>query len=90
MEYDHNTRYLTVNVGVQTRYFLPEPVLNFLLSCMQHAKLSTMAANALQNICSTCRDQMGAHFQGLLQIIQAMDGFKISNDAAVGLLKGKA
>lgn len=65
-----------------------EPILNFLLSRMQQPKLSNVAATALHKICSTCRDQMGAHFQGIIQIIQAMDTFNISNDAAIGLLKG--
>ncbi|KFM82505.1 Transportin-3, partial [Stegodyphus mimosarum] len=67
-----------------------DPTLNFLLSCLQKKPLSTVAATALQNICSTCKKQMGAHFNGLLQIIQALDTFSISNEAAVGLLRGTA
>ncbi|GAB6030207.1 Transportin-3 [Chamberlinius hualienensis] len=67
-----------------------EAVLQFLLLNIQNKKLSSVSANALQSICSTCRDQMGAHFPGLLQIIRAMDNFNISNDAAVGLLRGAA
>lgn len=31
---------------------------------------------------------MKEHFDGLLQIAQAMDSFNLSNDAAIGLLKG--
>ncbi|XP_035206392.1 transportin-3-like, partial [Stegodyphus dumicola] len=65
-----------------------DPTLNFLLSCLQKKPLSTVAATALQNICSTCKKQMAAHFNGLLQIIQALDTFSISNEAAVGLLRG--
>lgn len=65
-----------------------DPTLNFLLTCLQKKPLSTVAANALQNTCSTCKTQMASHFSGLLQIIQAIDTFSISNEAAVGLLKG--
>jgi hypothetical protein len=32
---------------------------------------------------------MGVHFTGLVQIIQSLDTFSISNEAAIGLLKGK-
>lgn len=67
-----------------------DPVLNFLLSCLQQKQLATIGASALQNICSACRNQMASHFGGLLQIIRALDTFSISNEAAVGLLKGTA
>jgi hypothetical protein len=33
---------------------------------------------------------MGVHFSGLVQIIQSLDTFSISNEAAIGLLKGEA
>lgn len=29
------------------------------------------------------------HFQGLVQIVQAMDSFNLSSEAAIGLLKGE-
>ncbi|GFW55800.1 transportin-3 [Trichonephila clavipes] len=67
-----------------------DPTLNFLLSCLQKKPLSTVAATALQNICATCKKQMASHFNGLLQIIQAIDTFSLSNDATVGLLRGTA
>lgn len=63
-------------------------MLNFLLLCLQHPLLGTVAANALQSICSACRDHMGVHLHGLLQIVRSMATFKISNEAANGLLKG--
>jgi len=31
---------------------------------------------------------MGVHLHGLLEIVRSMTTFKISNDAAIGLLKG--
>lgn len=65
-----------------------EPILNFLLFCLQQPQLATAAASALQNICSSCRDHMAVHFNGLVQIIQSLDTFSISNEAAIGLLKG--
>ncbi|XP_059471505.1 transportin-3 [Neocloeon triangulifer] len=65
-----------------------EPVLNYLLVCLQHPLLGSAAANALQNICSACRDHMSVHLRGLLEIVRSMSTFKISNEAAIGLLKG--
>ncbi|GIY76521.1 transportin-3 [Caerostris darwini] len=67
-----------------------DPTLNFLLPCLQKKPLSSVAATALQNICATCKQQMASHFNGLLQIIQAIDTFSLSNDATVGLLRGTA
>ncbi|GFG31613.1 hypothetical protein Cfor_03192, partial [Coptotermes formosanus] len=65
-----------------------EPVLNFLLYCLQQPHQASAAANSLQSICSACRDHMAVHFNGLVQIIQSLDTFSISNEAAIGLLKG--
>ncbi|KAK7861760.1 hypothetical protein R5R35_010783 [Gryllus longicercus] len=65
-----------------------EMALNFLLHSLQQPHLSTAAAIALQNICCASRDYMTVHFSGLMQIIQFMDNFGISNEAAIGLLKG--
>lgn len=31
---------------------------------------------------------MGVHFSGLVQIVQSLDTFNMSNQAAIGLLKG--
>ncbi|KAG8187901.1 hypothetical protein JTE90_001664 [Oedothorax gibbosus] len=67
-----------------------DPTLNFLLMCLQKKALASVAATALQNICATCKKQMASHFNGLLQIIQAIDTFSLSNDATVGLLRGTA
>ena len=69
--------------------YITDPVLQFLLAGLQQPQLATVAANSLQNICSQCRTQMADHFNGLLQIVEAMDTFNVSNDAAIGLLKGK-
>ncbi|KAJ1519674.1 hypothetical protein ONE63_004939 [Megalurothrips usitatus] len=65
-----------------------EPVLNFLLYCLQRAPLASAAAVALQSICTACNKHMGVHFQGLIQIVQSLDSFNMSNQAAIGLLKG--
>ncbi|XP_046388483.1 transportin-3 [Ischnura elegans] len=67
-----------------------EPILNFLLYCLHKPLLATAAANSLQSICSACTEHMGVHFNGLVQIVQSLDTFAISNDAAIGLLKGVA
>ena len=65
-----------------------EPVLNFLLYCLQRPPLASAAAVALQAICSACCEHMGVHFSGLVQIVQSLDTFNMSNQAAIGLLKG--
>ncbi|KAF4521283.1 hypothetical protein B566_EDAN002287, partial [Ephemera danica] len=83
--------HLPENVHIMVRHtsvLLLEPVLNFLLLCLQHAQLATVAAGALQSVCSACRDHMAVHLHGLLQIIRALDTFSISSEAAIGLLKG--
>lgn len=67
-----------------------EPVLNCLLYCLQQPQLASAAADALQSICSACREHMSVHFNGLVQIIQSLDSFSITNQAAIGLLKGVA
>ncbi|KAE8750021.1 hypothetical protein FOCC_FOCC003145 [Frankliniella occidentalis] len=67
-----------------------EPVLNFLLYCLQRPPLASAAAVALQAICSACCEHMGVHFNGLIQIVQSLDTFNMSNQAAIGLLKGVA
>lgn len=81
---------ITLTMGlINLLLFSTEPVLNFLLFCLQQPPLATAAANSLQSICSACRDHMGVHFSGLVQIVQSLDNFSISNEAAIGLLKGK-
>lgn len=63
-------------------------MLNFLLACLNQKGLGNAASVALLNICTACPLHMASHFSGLLQISRALDNFAISNDAAIGLLKG--
>ncbi|XP_030630141.1 transportin-3 isoform X1 [Chanos chanos] len=67
-----------------------DPVLNYLMKGLREKPLASMAAKAIHNICSVCRDHMAQHFQGLLDIARALDSFALSSDAAIGLLKGTA
>ncbi|XP_028809640.1 transportin-3 isoform X2 [Denticeps clupeoides] len=67
-----------------------DPVLNYLMKGLREKPLASVAAKAIHNICSVCRDHMTQHFQGLLDIARALDSFALSTDAAVGLLKGTA
>uniref|UniRef100_A0A672JY46 Transportin-3 n=1 Tax=Sinocyclocheilus grahami TaxID=75366 RepID=A0A672JY46_SINGR len=67
-----------------------DPVLNFLMKGLREKPLASVAAKAIHNICSVCRDHMAQHFQGLLNIARLLDSFALSTDAAVGLLKGTA
>ncbi|XP_046572522.1 transportin-3-like [Haliotis rubra] len=67
-----------------------DPVLQYLLAGLQQPLLASISANSLQSISTQCRDHMIEHFSGLIQIVQAMGTFNLSNDAAIGLLKGTA
>ncbi|XP_018342669.1 PREDICTED: transportin-3 isoform X1 [Trachymyrmex septentrionalis] len=67
---------------------LLERVLNFLLYCLNQRSLGSAASGALLSICTACPLHMTTHFSGLLQIARSLDNFAISNDAAIGLLKG--
>ncbi|KAJ8373759.1 hypothetical protein SKAU_G00043390 [Synaphobranchus kaupii] len=67
-----------------------DPVLNYLMKGLREKPLASVAAKAIHNICSVCRDHMAQHFQGLLDIARALDTFALSTEAAVGLLKGTA
>jgi len=63
-------------------------VLNFLLACLNQKGLGRAASGALLCICTACPLHMASHFSGLLQITRSLNNFAISNDAAIGLLKG--
>lgn len=65
-----------------------DPVLNYLMKGLREKPLASVAAKAIHNICSVCRDHMAQHFQGLLDIARSLDSFALSTEAAVGLLKG--
>lgn len=67
---------------------LADPVLIFLMKGLREKPLASVAAKAIHNICSVCRDHMAQHFQGLLNIARLLDSFALSTEAAVGLLKG--
>ncbi|KAA0720943.1 Transportin-3 Importin-12 [Triplophysa tibetana] len=67
-----------------------DPVLNYLMKGLREKPLASVAAKAIHNICSVCRDHMAQHFQGLLDIARSLDSFALSTEAAVGLLKGTA
>ncbi|CAB1333812.1 unnamed protein product [Coregonus sp. 'balchen'] len=48
-----------------------DPVLNYLMKGLREKTLASVAAKAIHNICSVCRDHMAQHFQGLLDIAPA-------------------
>jgi transportin-3 len=69
-------------------FSISEPVLNLVIYCLQQNQLACASANCLQSICTACRDHMAVHFSGLLQILQSIHTFSITNEGAIGLLKG--
>uniref|UniRef100_A0A8C7R6W5 Transportin-3 n=1 Tax=Oncorhynchus mykiss TaxID=8022 RepID=A0A8C7R6W5_ONCMY len=80
---DRNPRFLAP-------LYVTDPVLNYLMKGLREKTLASVAAKAIHNICSVCRDHMAQHFQGLLDIARALDSFALTTEAAVGLLKGTA
>lgn len=69
-------------------FVISEPVLNFLLDCLKQKGLGSAGSGALLSICTACPLHMTTHFSGLLHIARSLDNFAVSNDAAIGLLKG--
>ncbi|XP_071133816.1 transportin-3-like [Mytilus galloprovincialis] len=67
-----------------------DPILQFLLAGLQEPKLASAAATSVQSISTTCKGKMRDHFQGLLNIAQAIDTLHLSNEAIIGFLKGTA
>ncbi|KAL5279891.1 Trn-SR family protein [Megaselia abdita] len=66
-----------------------QAVLNFLLFSLQQKNgLAPAAAISLTHICSANREQMTYHITGLIEISRSLDNFEISNELAIGLLKG--
>lgn len=66
-----------------------ESILNFLLCGLQQKSgLAKAAALSLQQICSVCKQHITQHIDGLIQIVKSLDSFEISNEFAIGLLKG--
>ncbi|CAG0883896.1 unnamed protein product [Cyprideis torosa] len=67
-----------------------EPSLLFLSRSLHVPKLAAAAAHSIQLICSSCRDLMGPHAEGILQVLSALDALPLPADAANGLIKGAA
>lgn len=65
-----------------------QAVLNFLLYSLQQKSVAAAGAIALTSICSSCRQKMVFHIQGLVEIARSLDSFEINNELAIGLLKG--
>lgn len=66
---------------------LLEPSMQFLLNGLHHSKLSTIAAESIQKLCSVCAEHMVAQFSGLLLVVQAIDTLNVTLSAGLGLLK---
>uniref|UniRef100_UPI00358E79EC transportin-3-like isoform X1 n=2 Tax=Myxine glutinosa TaxID=7769 RepID=UPI00358E79EC len=67
-----------------------EPVLSYLTKGLRGKALASASASSLQSVCFACRDHMAQHFEGLLQVARSIEVLDLSNEAAVGLLKGTA
>lgn len=66
-----------------------QSILNFLLYSLQQKNgVAAAAATALTSICTKCCDRMACHLNGLIEIARSLDSFEISNDLAIGILKG--
>ncbi|KAF5888724.1 transportin-3 [Clarias magur] len=67
-----------------------DPVMDYLMKGLREKPLASVAAKAIHNMCSVCREHMAQHFQGLLHIARSLDSFTLNTEAAIGLLKGTA
>lgn len=67
-----------------------DPILNFLVCCLPQGGVGAAAAISLQSICATCNDHMPRHVPVLLQLLEQVDTFAITNNAVIGLIKGVA
>jgi len=67
-----------------------ERVLQFLMLGLQQSNLATPAASALQSVCQHCQNHMQKHLTGLMQIVQSLESFSLSQDGALGIIKGTA
>ncbi|KAL1509671.1 hypothetical protein ABEB36_004377 [Hypothenemus hampei] len=67
-----------------------DSVLNFLVQGLSLQGLGGAAATALQNICKICSSCMSRHISVMLQLLHQLDTFAITNNAAIGILKGVA
>lgn len=67
-----------------------EPILNFLLYCLQQPDIASAAATALQNICVTNNEHLPKHMPVLLHLLHQIDSFSITNNAVIGILNGIA
>lgn len=66
-----------------------QAALNFLLYSLQQKNgLAPAAAISLTHICTSNREQMTCHISGVIEISRSLDNFEISNELAIGLLKG--
>ena len=65
-----------------------EELLSYIVRSMNVPVLASEAAYALDFLCQGCKNILGQHFDGLLQIIGAADSLNMTNSAIVGLLRG--
>ena len=65
-----------------------DPLLQFLLVGLQKKELSTPAARALQKICEQCTVPMQGQFDGMVQVLNAVESLYVSNEAALELIRG--
>lgn len=63
-------------------------VLKFIQNSLGIPVLASFAANALQNVCHDCKQQVAHLFEGILEIIQTADTLGITNKSVIGLLTG--
>ncbi|XP_062504529.1 transportin-3-like [Corticium candelabrum] len=73
---------------LNTHSDLLEAVLGYLVRALKMPQLASEAAFALDHLCQGCKQKLGQHFDGLLQIVAAADSLKMTKSAIVGLLRG--
>lgn len=65
-----------------------EPVLRYVLRCINDPSLSVAAANALESLASMCRQHLTPHLAVLLQVVDLLTVLPVNTETAVRVVKG--
>lgn len=65
-----------------------EPVLHYVLRALNDPPLTIASSNALEALCSICRDHVRSHFDILLQVVSMLVALPIPTETAVRVVKG--
>lgn len=65
-----------------------ESTVHFLVRTLRNPKLSSVATQSLEAICSTGREKISSYVNDFLDLCVNIDQYPVPNDAILGLLRG--